>query len=280
MASGSISATGHQPSEGKGSVTDSLSSDEQFYAAERSPIDDLESDTALDDQGTCIPQAHVNSVQDDDEYAYEMRWRGHAGRALGLNSQVTLPRRHPWLDAFPHPFVVMKKEPNRLLLQRTKGEGPNDVDTDTWRVDLEISSVSHARIFNAVGYFASRQTWPLYQLVVCDIGDDSEKSVANSIAASATGQAAVITKSARELQAFRERVDDLLETTQAVRKRVGGVYRNLGCNTSQQNAVMQCVGHWLTLVQEPPRATKTQVATALVRSYNMESNMFSQQPHQ
>ncbi len=89
MASTSISATDHLPSEAKGSVSDSLNSNEPYYAAERSPADALESDTALDDQGTCIPQAHVNSVQDDDEYAYEMRWRGHSGRALGLISQVT-----------------------------------------------------------------------------------------------------------------------------------------------------------------------------------------------
>ncbi len=132
MASTSISATDHHPSEPEGSVSDTPSSDEPYYAAERSPIDDFESGTALYDQGICIPQAHVNSVQDDDERAYEMRWRGHLGRALGLNSQVTLPRRRLWLDTFPHPFVVMNKEPNRLLLQRT--------------------------MVNGVGYFAPRQS--------------------------------------------------------------------------------------------------------------------------
>ena len=33
---------------------------------------------------------------------------------------------------------------------------------------------------------------------------------------------------------------------------------------------MQSVNHWLTLVQDPPGTGKTQVATALVRRFNME----------
>ena len=48
------------------------------------------------------------------------------------------------------------------------------------------------------------------------------------------------------------------------------VCKSLGCNLSQQEAVLQCVDHWLTLVQGPPGTGKTQVAAALVRSFNRE----------
>ena len=132
MADGGISATGHELPEGEDSDTsgtgrehgDGLTCDERCYvdtwtsllrmelAAEQGPIDDMDSDVAVDElvrRGTCIPRAGVVSVVGG--YDYEVRWTGDAGRAIAVGSQVVLSRVHPWLDAYRHPFVVLQKEP-------------------------------------------------------------------------------------------------------------------------------------------------------------------------
>ncbi len=202
----SISATGHPLSEGKGIVTNSLSSDEKCYkdtwealagndhAAERGPIDDMDNDTAIADlvaKGTCIPRARVEFVEGNCDYNYKVIWNGTAGRSLVFQRKRILSDKHPWIDGYQHPFVVVSKQPNRMFLKRTRGEGPENVDTHTWRVYLQTNSDHHKRMVTAIRYFVSRQTWPLQRIIVNDHGSRHERGKANSIAASAAGQAPV-----------------------------------------------------------------------------------------
>ena len=129
MADGGISATGHEPREGEDIDTsvsgrkhgDGLTCDERCYvdtwvsllrmelAAEQGPIDDMDSDLAVEDlvrRGICIPCAGVAACRNVvGGYEYEVRWTGDAGRAIAKGSQVILSRVHPWLDAYRHPFV-------------------------------------------------------------------------------------------------------------------------------------------------------------------------------
>ena len=278
MADGGISATGHELPEGEDSDTsgtgrehgDGLTCDERCYvdtwtsllrmelAAEQGPIDDMDSDLAVEDlvrRGTCVPRAGVVAVVGG--YDYEVRWTGDAGRAIAVGSQVVLSRVHPWLDAYRHPFVVLQKEPFKLVMRVTKGAGPDDVGTGDWRVDQAINTVSHDRMVRCVNYFAAQQTWPLQRLIVNDLEEVDARAVANSIDASAAGQAAGTSGSATG-------------SRNALRARVDEVCTSLRCNASQRNAVLQSIDSWLTLVQGPPGTGKTQVAAALVRGFNEE----------
>ena len=131
----------------------------------RTPIDVMDSDVAMDDlvrSGTCIPRACVSVVGDSD---YEVVWSGFAGRSIAVGNQVILSRSHPLQDARRHPFVVLRKERFKLVMQLTHGVGPEDVGSGEWRADQAVNSVSHDHMASCVQYFAAQQTWPLQRLI-------------------------------------------------------------------------------------------------------------------
>ena len=122
---------------------------EEEVEAPYGPIEpELDDIQELRPKGTWIPDVTLGAGRD----GIEATWTGHFWQNIVEGDAVVISRTHPRIDE-PRTCTVARKSRGRLELRA--GLPDVDIETSTWRLDLEVNYDPYHRVSMALYHFTS-----------------------------------------------------------------------------------------------------------------------------